>query len=195
MGARRPKLTRRISVSDFKSFYWLKEELVAFARQHELGVGGKKLEIAARIERFLKTGKRPAVRRRTRRRGRDSAAGITRATTVDGWVCDAQTRAFFEAQCGPSFHFTVALNRMGKTASGKGLSYGALVDAWKAEKGRRKDPKYKPKLGKAGEYNRYVRDFFADPGNAGKAFKDAVAGWNRIKKVRGPRVYDPKRGW
>ena len=195
MGARRPKLTPRISVSNFKSFYWLKEELVAFAREHGLGVGGKKLEIAGRIERFLKTGKRPATRRRMRPRGRDSGAGITCSTRVDGWVCDAATRAFFEAECGPGFHFTVALNRMGKAAKGKGLTYGDLVDAWRAEKERRKDPNYKPRLGKAGEYNRYVRAFFADPRNAGKALEDAVAGWNRVKNVRGPRVYDRKRGW
>ncbi len=208
---RRPKLTQRISVDDFKSFYWLKEELSRFAVANEISSSGKKQEIAARIERFLR-GKSPAGGARPKRPSgrtsrapgirtqgnaeaaqRDSARKLTRKTPVVHYVCDDDTRAFFEEQVGSHFHFTAKLNRY--IRSHEGLTYGDLIDEWLAEKERRRDPTYKPRLGKAGEYNQYVRDFFADAANQGKSLKRAAAGWNRVKKERGKRKYRKARGW
>ncbi|MEM6990261.1 MAG: DUF6434 domain-containing protein [Myxococcota bacterium] len=189
---RRPKLTRKLDPTEFEQYYWLKAELSAFAVAHGIAATGKKLEIAGRIAAFLRTGKAPPGKR-SPARGRDSTRRITRATKVEGWVCDAATRAFFERELGPSFHFTVSLNKLGR--EGKGLTYGDLVEHWRAERQRRKDPKYRPKLGQAGEYNRYVRAFFDDPANAGRSLADAAAGWNRVKAQRGPRRYSKKRGW
>ncbi len=190
--ARRPKLTPRLPADEFESFYWLKRELTEFAVDHGIGASGKKLEIAERISSFLRTGKARRAPTAAARK-RDSTRTITRATKVDGWVCDAATRAFFEKEIGPHFHFTVSLNRLGR--QGRGLTYGDLIRHWQDEREQRKDPTFKPRLGKAGEYNRYVRAFFADRANAGKSIADAARGWNRAKKERGPRRYKKTRGY
>lgn len=184
-----------MSADSFREFYWLKAELVAFAVDNGISASGKKRDVAARISAFLRTGSVRSVRKTPRRAtgSRDSDTALTRDTPVGGWVCDDRTRAFFEREIGANFHFTVGMNRLAR--SGKPLTYGELIDAWLAEKRRRRDPSYKPRLGRSGEYNLYVRAFFADPANRGKTLRHAAAGWNRVKKQRGPRTYDRSRGW
>ncbi|MBC8181058.1 hypothetical protein H8E88_08035 [candidate division KSB1 bacterium] len=54
---KRPKLNKNIKIEDFKDFYWLKEELVEFCRIEDLNKQGGKIELADRIEEYLKTGK------------------------------------------------------------------------------------------------------------------------------------------
>jgi Domain of unknown function (DUF6434) len=100
---------------------------------------------------------------------------------------DANTRAFFEAQIGPHFHFTYHLNRY--RLARPGLTYGDLVDEWLAEHARRARPDYRAPIASHGEYNRFVRDFFRDPANRGRSLRDAAAAWTRIKTRRGSRRY------
>ena len=52
----RPTLTEHTSIDDFASFYWLKEELVAFCRAQGLSTLGSKQDLSARIRQFLETG-------------------------------------------------------------------------------------------------------------------------------------------
>ena len=61
----RPELTKDIAVQDFKNFYWLKEELQWFCREHEMSASGSKIEIAERIEVFLLTGEKKKPRKKT----------------------------------------------------------------------------------------------------------------------------------
>jgi hypothetical protein len=53
----RPNLTRKISIKDFKDFYWLKAELMKFYRELGISDSGGKIEIANRISEYLETGK------------------------------------------------------------------------------------------------------------------------------------------
>ena len=62
----RPNLTKDIKVESFKEFYWLKEELQAFCREHGLSASGSKIEIANRIEIFLETGERTKTTRKSK---------------------------------------------------------------------------------------------------------------------------------
>jgi hypothetical protein len=75
----------------------------------------------------------------------------------------------------------------------RGLTYGDLVDEWIAEFNRRRRATYKAPLASHGEYNRYVRDYFADPENAGTRLPDAAASWMKAKRARGDRRYQPTR--
>lgn len=54
----RPELNKKISLQDFRDFYWYKEELIDFCRSDNLDKRGGKIELANRIEKFLETGKR-----------------------------------------------------------------------------------------------------------------------------------------
>ena len=53
----RPDLNKELDSQTFRSFYYLKEELMAFCRENGLPVSGGKLEISDRIACFLDTGK------------------------------------------------------------------------------------------------------------------------------------------
>ena len=41
----RPPLNRSLSVDEFRHYYWLKDELVAFCREQGISRAGSKLEI------------------------------------------------------------------------------------------------------------------------------------------------------
>lgn len=51
----RPALSRETDSATFRSYYYLKEELVDFCRQNGIPTSGGKIEITERIARFLDT--------------------------------------------------------------------------------------------------------------------------------------------
>ena len=53
----RPELNRELDGKTFRSYYYLKEELVDFCREYNLPVSGGKIELTDRIACFLDTGK------------------------------------------------------------------------------------------------------------------------------------------
>jgi hypothetical protein len=55
----RPTLTKDMNVQSFKDYYWLKEDLKTFCSEHGMNDSGSKVELADRIELFLRTGVRP----------------------------------------------------------------------------------------------------------------------------------------
>ena len=188
---RRPVLRPNMSVDDFRAYYWMKDRLTAFARQLGLPTHGYKPELVRRIERRLRGLPDEPERTRKPEGARDSDRSLRRSTAVVNYKSDEKTRAFFEAQIGPHFHFTYRLNQY--RLSHDHLTYGDLVDEWVAEYERRKRPDYRAPIASQGEYNRYIRDFFADEGNKGKSFRDAVAAWNVAKGARGDdRRYRPQ---
>ena len=52
----RPDLNERLNGETFRSFYYLKEELVDFCRKNDLPVSGGKVEFTDRIACFLDKG-------------------------------------------------------------------------------------------------------------------------------------------
>jgi hypothetical protein len=54
---KRPELNSDLSVTDFKDFYWLKEELSAFCRSKGINTAGGKQALADRTVICLQTGK------------------------------------------------------------------------------------------------------------------------------------------
>jgi hypothetical protein len=183
----RPKLHPEMTFAKFQAFYYPKQELLVFARQMGLRVSGSKPELSDRIARRLQglpEQPRPA---RRRAKARDSDRRLTRDSSVEDYFSDAATRAFFQSEIGPNFHFTYQLNqfRLART----GLNYGDLVDEWLAERARRRDPTYQAHLAEHGKWNRFVRDFFADPVNKGRPLADAAELWNVVKAGPGDHRY------
>ena len=116
---------------------------------------------------------------------------MRRDTPVVHYKSDSKTRAFFESQIGPSFHFTYYLNQY--RLARDGLTYGDLVDEWIAERDRRLMDGYTASIAEHGKYNRYIRDYFADEDNHGKSLRDAAASWNAIKNYRGEPRYRKRK--
>jgi hypothetical protein len=191
MSKKRRGLRADMPIDDFRAYYWMKSELIAFARRLGLSTRGYKPELSKRIERRLR-GLEPAERLvRPPNNQRDSARPLRRSTPVVHYKNDARTRAFVTSQIGPHFHFTYHVNQYRLTH--RDLTYGDLVDEWIAEFNRRRRPTYKAPLAAHGEYNRYIRDYFADPENAGRTLRDAAASWMKAKPGRGDRRYQRKR--
>jgi SAP domain-containing new25/Domain of unknown function (DUF6434) len=189
---RKPSLLPGMSVAEFMAYYWMKAELVEFAKRLGLPTHGYKPELSARIERRLRGLPDGAVPAPKPTRGqRDADKPLRRDTLVVNYKSDDKTRAFFTAQIGPHFHFTYHLNQFRLTR--KNLTYGDLIDEWVSEYERRKAPSYKAPIPSHGEYNRYIRDFFADKQNEGRSFGEAAASWNAAKQERGDRRYKPQR--
>ncbi len=188
VGNMRPSLTRDISVSSFKEFYWLKEELQSFCKENGISASGSKIEISDRIETFLLTGevKKPIRKSKVNNKSEPQVDLSLNTVISDNHRCSQNVRAFFKSVI-PNFHFSTYIQNYFKNNNGK--TYRDVVDAWYKEEERKKDPSYKKKIAPQFEYNQFIRDFFADSNNQGKSREEAIEAWNHIKKLPGSNKY------
>ena len=182
----RPNLTKNLSIEEFQQYYWLKEELQKFCREHSISPSGSKIEIANRIEVFLRSGEILQPVRRTKQVKADAVLSLDTVINEEH-RCSQQVRAFFQHTIGPKFHFSTFIQDYFKNNVGK--IYRDAVDAWKGEEERKKDPTYKREIAPQFEYHRFTQDFFADPNNKEKTRQDAIDAWNAIKQLPGSNKY------
>ena len=181
----RPEITIGLDSRTFREYYYLKEELAAFCRDHHLPVSGGKQELTERIACFLDSGtvQRPAARRNANRR--TVAYEITPDSIIEeGFVCTETHRAFFKKEIGSRFTFNVPFqqwlkNNAGKTYADGVTAYHEILKIQKAGKSS---------IGKQFEYNAYIRDFFAD--NKGKTLEEGIKCWKYKKSLKGPNHYE-----
>jgi len=185
----RPKLTKKIDLSHFKNYYWLKTELIDFCREQGLAATGSKQELEERIEIFISSGVKTKSLSTKVTGDRDSKQPITPDTSVVNYKNDAATRRFFVEQVGQSFHFNAYLRQFTdrKNLIGKNLTYGDLVDGWLAEEACKDDPNFKSTIGEQFEYNRFTREFFLY--EKGKTRADAIKAWKKVKATPGENTY------
>ncbi|MCH1624029.1 DUF6434 domain-containing protein [Ferdinandcohnia quinoae] len=184
----RPKLTFNLSVQDFKNFYWLKEELQFFCREHGLSASGSKLEISNRITNFLHTGEIKTPIRKRKATSKRTKQKLSLDTVItEEHRCSQEVRAFFKTAINQKFHFSTYIQNYFKNNAGK--TYRDAIEAWYKEEERKKDPKYKNAISPQFEYNQFIRDFFADTKNKGKGREEAIKAWNIIKKLPGSNKY------
>ena len=187
----RPELTKVIAIQDFKNFYWLKEELQQFCRQHGMSVSGSKTEITERIELFLLTGEitKPRKKQNVHNTAPKQTELSLDTVITENHRCSQDVRAFFKSVI-PKFHFSTTIQNYFKNNIGH--TYRDITLAWHEEEERKKDPSYKKKLAPQFEYNQFIRDFFADPNNKGKSREEAIEAWHTIKKLPGSNRHVPK---
>lgn len=166
----RPNLTKDCSVEDFQDFYWLKEELQAFCREHGLSASGSKIEIADRIEIFLRTGeiKKPIRQARIKTKIEHQANLSLDTVITENHRCSQDVRVFFKTVI-PKFHFSTYIQAYFKNNAGK--TYRDAVNAWYEEENRKKDPSYKKSIAPQFEYNQFIRDFLQIRKTRGKVVK------------------------
>ncbi|TDW13185.1 hypothetical protein EDD63_14513 [Breznakia blatticola] len=179
----RPVLDHTLDSHTFYSYYYLKEELIAFCRKYHLPTSGGKIEISERIAHYLDTKEILTVQ--MKKSAKPCIKEITLDALIeDNFVCSEMHRAFFKKQIGSSFSFTVAFQQWLKANTGK--TYDDAISAYheivKAKKKR------VTKIDKQFEYNTYIRDFFSD--NKGKTLQDAIACWKYKKCQQGHNRYE-----
>jgi SAP domain-containing new25/Domain of unknown function (DUF6434) len=195
---KRPILAKTLSSTDFRSFYWLKEELVAFCREQEIPSTGSKEDLNTRIETFLTTG---TVERKSTKAPANSLSAIRSAqqppthpeplsvhTIISAnYRSDQMHRAFFQTIIGPHFHFTTHFMKFIKENVGK--TYQDAIDEWHRERAQKKNPTHLTQISPQFEYNRYIRAYFEH--NPGKTLQDAIQAWNMQKGKPGSTAYSP----
>ena len=179
----RPCLDKDLEAKDFRSFYYLKEELVIFCRKNGLPTSGGKIELTERIAHFLDTGEVLSVSRK--RKSVINIGTITEETIIESnFVCSETHRAFFKEKIGKTFSFNVVFQKWLKNNSGK--TYKEAIHAYyKILEDKKKG---KTTIDKQFEYNTYIRDFFAD--NKDKSLEQAIKCWKYKKSMKGHNRYE-----
>ncbi len=184
----RPKLNTRISIDDFKNFYWYKEELIDFCRSENLDKRGGKIELAKRIEKYLQTGERLPYQEKKSKTSRFdwNTEELTIETEItDSYKNTENVREFFKNQIGGKFKFNVKFMNWMKTAQGKTL--GDAVEQWISIKTEMRTNKKEKQIAPQFEYNTYIRDFMKD--NPDKSLQEAINCWKIKKSKPGDNKY------
>ncbi len=184
----RPKLNAKISIQDFKNFYWYKEELIDFCRSESLSTRGGKIELAKRIERFLQTGERKSYQKKKSKTSRfdwNTEKLTIRTEITDNYRNTKNVREFFKSQIGDKFKFNVKFMNWMKTAQGKTLK--DAVEQWILITNEMRTNKKEKQIAPQFEYNTYIRDFFKD--NPDKSLHDAINCWKIKKSKPGDNKY------
>lgn len=173
----RPQLSVNMNVNEFKDYYYLKEELMAFCRSNGLSSFGSKADLTERIVCFINKEETPSLIIKKR----NIVDTIDEETIIEqNIVCSEKHRAFFKEKIGESFSFNVLFQKWLKENSGK--KYKDAINAYYPLK------KAKKEIEKQFEYNTYIRDFFKD--NKGKSLEEAIKCWNYKKKLKGQNCYE-----
>ncbi len=181
----RPELKIGLNCETFRSFYYLKEELVDFCRKNNIPVSGGKVELTDRIATFLDTGNILATQR-TSKKVTSHVEELTEQTVIeDNFVCSEKHRAFFKEKIGNSFSFNVQFQKWLKSHAGN--TYGDAIEAYFQIIEEKKQGK--TVIDKQFEYNTYIRDFFE--ANKGRRLEDAIICWKYKKSLQGHNRYEP----
>jgi len=185
----RPILNSKISVDDFKTHYWLREELEAFCKLHGIKSSGGKIDITTRVEQYLRTGSVNSTIipvKKPKSKFDWANEPLTPQTIItDNYKNSENVRAFFKKQIGEHFKFNTEFMNWMKANAGKNLSDAA--EAWNQIRLKQKSPDYKPEIAPQFEYNKYIRDLLTD--NPGLTIKEAIACWKEKRKTTLPKIY------
>ena len=191
MSSNRDKLNKDLSGTEFKEYYFLKEELKEFCRNEGLKISGSKNQLEERIIYYLDTGKSLDESKAIEKEDKTSKSNFNKATdseiTLDSilgenFKCSEDKREFFEREIGKGFKFKVKFQKWLKENPNK--TYQDAINAYQ----ELQNSKEKTKIGNQFQYNQYIRDFFKD--NDDKTLKDAIRCWNYKKSLKGHNKYE-----
>jgi len=186
---KRPDLNKNISAEDFRSYYWLKEELVSFCRSVGIYSSGGKVEIANNIIRFLESGdlaKKQSNKRKAESNFDWAYEHLSLKTIItDNYANTENVRSFFKSVIGDSFKFNVGFMNWMKDNVGKTL--GEAAQQWNEIAADKKRKGYKSVIEPQFEYNTYIREFLLD--NPGSTTKEAIKYWKVKREKPGATKY------
>lgn len=114
----RPPITPALTLSEFKSWYWLKTELVTLCRSFGLSPSGCKLELEGKIQRYLSGGALTvSVGRKTV--GEMPAAFTPQTVIGKGWRCNPALGAYLRKVCGRGFRFNAKMREFIHNGAGE----------------------------------------------------------------------------
>lgn len=176
----RPKLSEHLDAREFLRWYWLKSELLAFARSLGIRSGGSKELLTRRIAATL-DGHPFAEPEQTKPHAARQLSGALDATTVipKGQRCSAVVRAWFVSEVGSSFRFDQAMREFFALTDGTQTLRDAL-DHYHLNRADRSR-----EIASQFEYNRFTKAWWdAHPNGSRDAM---LAAWHeyRTKPIDG----------
>ena len=190
MSSNSHKLNKDLKVSEFKEYYFLKEELKEFCREEGLKISGSKSQLEERIIYYLDTRKslddsksiKNHANKTNLNKATDSEEITLDSILGENFKCGEDKREFFEKEIGKGFKFKVKFQKWLKVNPDK--TYRDAINAYY----ELQNSKEKTKIDKQFQYNQYIRDFFKD--NDDKTLKDAIKCWNYKKSLKGHNRYE-----
>ena len=189
MSSNRYKLTKDLTSSEFKEYYFLKEELKEFCRNEGLKISGSKTQLEERIIYYLDTGKSLEESKNNSRTNSNISRDDTNTQEItldsilgENFKCSEDKREFFEKEIGKGFKFKVIFQKWLKENPDK--TYQDAINAYH----ELQNSKEKTKIDKQFQYNQYIRDFFED--NEDKTLNDAIKCWKYKKSIKGHNKYE-----
>jgi hypothetical protein len=171
----RPTLEPKLAVEQFRRWYWLKSELVAFCRAVRLSTVGTKPELAQRIEAYLSGKPVPEAQKVSRRVGTMPTTFTPDTVIGEGWRCNQGLGVFFKSVCGPGFRFNAAVRQVIHEGKGRPLSEAIAAYKHSILPNSPKQP-----IIAQNQYNQHTRDFFVRYPNATRA--QCIADWKRKRQ-------------
>ena len=163
MSSNRYKLTKDLTSSEFKEYYFLKEELKEFCRNEGLKISGSKTQLEERIIYYLDTGKSLEESKNNSRTNSNISRDDTNTQEItldsilgENFKCSEDKREFFEKEIGKGFKFKVIFQKWLKENPDK--TYQDAINAYH----ELQNSNEKSKIDKQFQYNQYIRDFFED---------------------------------
>ncbi len=173
----RPEIKNIQTGLELKKWYWLKEELVEFCKLKQISYTGEKFTILERIANHLdnKVVKSKNSNSKKLKSKFDWNSEKLNLDTIitDSYKNSQSVRLFFQKYCGAKFHFSIPFIKFMKENCGKTLQ--DAVNEWKKLENQKKDKNFKSEIPEGNQYNKYIRDFFAD--NPDKSIQEARHFW------------------
>ncbi|KAM9862237.1 hypothetical protein ACI1US_01846 [Leucobacter sp. BZR 635] len=154
----RPELSARLTAAEFQRWYWLKDELAAFARELGIRATGSKALLSERIAAKLAGQAFAEPTTTARARGSRQLAGeLTDETVIPAGQRSSQlVRAWMIEQVGEAFHFDAEMRGFFAESDGTRTMRDAVAH-WHAT--RDQAPR---DIDKQFEYNRFTRAWHAE---------------------------------
>ncbi|PJI92296.1 hypothetical protein BC777_1141 [Yoonia maricola] len=185
----RPDIAHCTDAATFRKWYYLKDELVTYARSKGIKTAGGKFEIADRIAYFLDHGEPPVEAKKTKRvqskfDWHSEPLGPETVIT-DSYKNTQNMRRFMQAAI-PGFKFSLPFMDWMKANAGRNLA-DAVIAAQKIEadkKAGKKQPNQPHN-----QYNAYTRAYFTHAPNG--THKELRRLWALRRQKPGPYVFAP----
>jgi hypothetical protein len=165
---KRPDIYKIETGAELKRWYWLKQELVEFCKKTQLSYVGAKFDILERIASALDNGVTETEKKSQKAKPTSKFLWAKSSLFLDTIITDSytngpNTRKFFKQHCGDKFHFSIPFMDFMKNNCGKTLN--DAVNEWQRLNELSKDKNFKSDIPAGNQYNKYIRDFFADNPN------------------------------
>ncbi len=177
-----------MTIKEFKDRYWYKTELVEFCRINGMTTSGGKLDLSARIEKFLLSGEKEVTTQKKKKVSSTfnwKVEKLSSSTVItDSYSNSENVRSFFTEQIGKKFKFNVKFMNWMKSSQGKTL--GDAIDKWIEISNRPQEDE--KEIAPQFQYNRYIRDFMR--ANPGLSLDEAIKCWKIKRDGVGEKSYN-----